>query len=126
MRTSYIARKFVTPLLGLALACTLGVGLSAGCTQVREAEHSVGVGGGVPKNATKLAVGTANQGISTTSPRNGTVFLNDEDTAEVIYTGKVSQGDSITLNGANGTFVVGSFKKDVKLSNKDTYAVYVK
>jgi hypothetical protein len=38
----------------------------------------------------------------------------------------VSQGDSITLNGATSTVEVGSFKKDVKLNRKDIYAVYVK
>ena len=118
-------RNFATRLAALSLSATVGVALLAGCTQVREAEHSVGMGGGVPKGAEKLAVGAGRQGITTTANKGGTVFVNDEDTAEVVYSGKVNAGDQIVVDGKSGTVTVGQFKKDVKLNPNDTYAVYV-
>ena len=113
------------PLLVVGLSAGIGIGMSGGCTQVRQAEHSIGVGGGVPKSAQKLAAGTGRQGITTTAPRTGTVFINDEDTAEVVYSGKVEAGDPITVDANSGTITVGSFRKDVKLDPKHTYAVYI-
>ena len=117
--------SFLTLLAALALPATVGIALLAGCTQVREAEHSVGVGGGVPKDAEKLAVGAGRQGVTTTANKGGTVFVNDEDTAEVVYSGKVSPGDQIVVDGKSGTITVGQYKKDVSLKPNDTYAVYI-
>ena len=99
--------------------------MGIGCTQVREAEHSVGVGGGVPKHAEKLAAGTGAEGINTTADKSGTVYVNDESTAEVVYSGRVNAGDQIIVDGGTGTITVGQFKKDVKLNHKDKYAVYI-
>ena len=117
--------RTVRTFLALTLTAGVGIGFFAGCTQVREAEHSIGVGGGVPKGAEKLASGTGHQGITTTANKGGTVFVNDEDTAEVVYSGKVNPGDHIVVDGNTNTVTVGQFKKDVKLKNADTYAVYV-
>lgn len=117
--------SFLTLLAALALPATVGVAFLAGCTQVREAEHSVGMGGGVPKGAEKLAAGAGRQGITTTANKGGTVFVNDEDAAEVVYSGKVDAGDQIVVDGKSGTVTVGQFKKDVKLNANDTYAVYI-
>src|SRR5690349_10280483 len=101
----------------VALALAAGVCVSlGGCTQTREAEHAIGMGGGVPKKAQKLASGTGAQGVNLTSPSTGTVYVNDETTAEVVYSGKVSQGDQITVDGSTNTVSAGQFKKDVKLN----------
>lgn len=105
--------------LGFALA------LTSGCTQTREAEHAIGIGGGVPKGAERLASGTGEQGINITANKSGTVYVNDESTAEVVYSGKVQQGDPISVEGNSGTIAVGPFKKDVKLNRKDNYSVYI-
>jgi hypothetical protein len=110
----------------VALALAAGVCASIdGCTQTRQAEHAVGIGGGVPKKAQKLASGTGSQGINIASPSSGTVYVEDESTAEVVYSGKVSQGDQITVDGSTNTVTAGQFKKDVKLNRNDTYSVYV-
>ena len=116
MSTSRITSAFAAMVFVIALA--------AGCTQTREAEHAIGIGG-VPKGASKLAVGSGSQGVTATANKSGKVYVNDETTAEVVYEGKVNQGDQITVDAANGTITAGQFKKDVKLKSNDTYAVYV-
>ena len=115
--------KLGTLTITLALAAGLCASIG-GCTQTREAEHAVGIGG-VPKKAQKLASGTGAQGINITSPSNGTVYIYDESTAEVVYSGKVNQGDQITADGSTNTVSAGQFKKDVKLNRNDTYSVYI-
>ena len=121
MTTSRTIPAIATALLATFLVLTF----FAGCTQTREAEHAIGIGGGVPKGANKLAAGKGSQGITTTAPKAGKVYVNDESTAEVVYDGKINQGDQIIVDGASGTVTAGQFKKDVKIKPDDTYAVYV-
>ena len=118
-------RRVGMSIVGLALAAGLCASIGVGCTQTREAEHAVGLGGGVPKHAEKLATGTGAEGINTTADKTGTVYVNDESTAEVVYSGKVTTGDPITVDGSAGTVTVGPYKKDVKLNHQDKYAVYI-
>lgn len=117
--------RVATSIVGLALAAGLCGSGGISCTQTREAEHAVGLGGGVPKHAEKLASATGAQGINTTADKSGTVYVNDESTAEVVYSGKVTAGDPITVDGGTGTITVGPYKKDVKLNHQDKYAVYI-
>lgn len=117
--------RVATSVVGLALAAGLCASIGVGCTQTREAEHAVGLGGGVPKHAEKLATGSGAEGINTTADKTGTVYVNDESTAEVVYSGKVNTGDQITVDGSTGTISVGQYKKDVKLNHNDKYAVYI-
>ena len=114
-----------TSIVGLALAAGLCASGGISCTQTREAEHAVGLGGGVPKHAEKLASASGAQGINITADKSGTVYVNDESTAQVVYSGKVAAGDPITVDGGTGTITVGPYKKDVKLNHQDKYAVYI-
>ena len=118
-RTRGVGVSVIALALAVAVCATLD-----GCTQTREAEHAVGIGG-VPKKAEKISSGTGAQGINATSPASGTLYVYDETTAEVVYSGKVNQGDQIQIDGSTNTVSAGQFKKDVKLNRNDTYSVYV-
>lgn len=116
--------RIATSVVGLALAVGLSVSAGIGCTQTRQAEHAVGIGG-IPKHAEKLASASGAEGINTTADKSGTIYVNDESTAEVVYSGKVSAGDPITVDGGAGVITVGQYRKDVKINHRDKYAVYI-
>lgn len=111
--------------LAIGLAVGVGFALEEGCTQVRQAEHSMGMGGGVPKSARKIASGTGAQGINTSADKAGTLFINDDDKAEVVFKGDVHMGESIIVDGQSNTVSVGESRKDVKLDKSHTYSVYI-
>jgi hypothetical protein len=121
---SFLSRHKSKWALGLTLAAALGLQLVTGCTQTREAEHAMGIGG-VPHDATKLVSGTGQQPISATANKAGTAFLQDDSSAEVLAKEPVKAGDSVAVDPKAETFTAGTTTVPVKLKAADTYSIYL-
>jgi hypothetical protein len=77
--------------VGVTATLVLGIGMvSAGCASERPES--------VPADARSIAKQTGTNPVNFTAPRDGTVYVYDRSEKEMLYSGRVRQGETLELD----------------------------